>query len=97
MLQLPKEMTVLAQTNLTLVVVKGEGDSPIRAAGALLCHLPFICRHTTQDRAQIWSLGVSQKNCEDVWGYLDAIAVKHGQTTEALFERYKLSKKELQR
>ena len=95
MLGLPKEMPVLAQTNLTLVVVKGHGDSPVRATGALLCHMPFICRHTTRERAQVWSLGVAQKNYEDVFVYLDKIGEKQGLTGEALFNRHKLSKEEL--
>lgn len=68
----------------------------MKAAGTLLCHLPFICRHTTRERAQVWSLAVAQKNCEDIWGYLDTIAQKHGQTSQALFERHKLSKTDLQ-
>lgn len=95
MLSLPREMTVLSQTGLTLVVVKGEGDSPVRAIGALLCHLPFICRHTVRDRAQIWRLGVTQKNYEDVSDYLGRIAEKHGTTVQVLFEQHKLSKAEL--
>ena len=95
MLSLPREMTVLSQTGLTLVVVKGEGHSPVRAIGALLCHLPFICRHTVPDRAQIWRLGVTQKNYEDASDYLDRIAEKQGTTVQVLFEQHKLSKAEL--
>lgn len=95
MLSLPREMTVLSQTGLTLVVIRGEGDSPVRAIGALLCHLPFICRHTVPDRAQIWRLGVAQKNYEDVSVYLDKIADKQGTTVQSLFEQHKLSKAEL--
>jgi hypothetical protein len=45
MLSLAKEMTVLSQTGLTLVVAKGQGHNPIRAVG-LLCHLAHICHHT---------------------------------------------------
>jgi len=95
MLSLPREMTVLSQTGLTLVVVKGEGDNPVRAIGALLCHLPFICRHTVLDRAQIWRLAVTQKNYEEVSDYLSRIAEKHGTTAQVLFEQHKLSKAEL--
>jgi hypothetical protein len=61
-LSLPKEMTVLSQTHLSLVVVKGEGHSPVRATGVLLCHLAHICHHTTREHAQIWRLRVAQKN-----------------------------------
>jgi hypothetical protein len=84
MLALPKEMTVLSQTGLTLVVAKGEGHNPIRAVGALLCHVPFICHHTTHDRAQVWNLRVSQKNYDDVLVYLDKIAKRSGITVANL-------------
>ena len=84
MLSLAKEMTVLSQTALTLVVAKGEGHNPIRAVGALLCHVPFICHHTTRDRAQIWNLRVSQKNYDEAHVYLDKIAKKSGVTVASL-------------
>jgi len=50
MLSLAKEMTVLSQTRLTLVVARGEGHNPIRAVGALLCHIPHICHHTPRTK-----------------------------------------------
>ena len=84
MLSLAKEMTVLSQTALTSVVAKGEGHNPIRAVGALLCHVPFICHHTVRERAQIWNLRVSQKNYDDVHTYLDKIAKKSGITVAGL-------------
>lgn len=80
MLSLAKEMTVLSQTGLSLVVAKGEGHNPIRAVGALLCHLPHICHHTTPEHAQIWTLRVAQKNHEEVRAYLDKIAQKASTT-----------------
>ncbi len=95
MLALPREVTVLAQTRLTLVVIRGDGDSAVRATGALLCHLPFICRHTTPERAQVWRLRTAQKNYDEVTIYLDQIAARHGKTAEALFEEYKLSPAQL--
>lgn len=76
MLSLAKEMTVLSQTRLTLVVAKGEGHNPIRAVGAVLCHLPHICHQTDPDRAQVWNLRVAQKNHDDVHDYLEKIAQK---------------------
>jgi hypothetical protein len=95
MLSLPREMTVLSQTALTLVAVRGEGHNPVRSIGALLCHLPFICFHTVRDRAQIWRLGVAQKNYEEVADYLEKIAARQGSTVQALVEQHKVSKAEL--
>jgi hypothetical protein len=97
MLSLAKEMTVLSQTQLTLVVAKGEGHNPIRAIGVLLCHLSFICAHTTHARAQIWRLSVKQKKAEEPATYLDDIAAKAKTTAKALFEQHKLSARELRR
>ena len=95
MLSLPKEMTVLDQTGLTLVVAKGEGHNPIRAVGTLLCHLSHICRHSTPGTAQIWKLRVAQKNAEPVRDYLDAIAEKTNTTVGKIIADYKLSVAEL--
>jgi hypothetical protein len=85
MLSLPEEMTVLSQTGLTLVVAKGAGNNPIRAVGAVLCHLPYICHQTKPNIAQIWNLRVAQKNHEDVGVYLDKIAEKKNTTAANLF------------
>jgi hypothetical protein len=95
MLSLPKEMTVLDQTGLTLVVAKGEGHNPIRAIGTLLCHLSHICHHTTPGAAQIWKLRVAQKNADPVRGYLEAIAEKTRTTVSKLIADHRLPASEL--
>ena len=93
LLALPKEMTVLSQTNLTLVVAVGEGHNPIRAVGVLLCHLGFICHHTKRDRPQIWRLEVRQRAYDAPVKYLTAIAEKQKTTAQHLFEVHKLPPK----
>jgi hypothetical protein len=97
MLSLPKEMTVLDQTGLTLVVAKGEGHNPVRAVGTLLCHLSHICRHTTPGTAQIWKLRVAQKNAETVRDYLDVIAEKSKTTVSKLIADHRLAASDLRR
>lgn len=97
MLSLPKEMTVLDQTGLTLVVAKGEGHNPVRAVGTLLCHLSHICHHTMRGTAQIWKLRVVQKNAEPVRDYLEAIAARSKTTVHKLLAEHKLSTSELRR
>jgi hypothetical protein len=97
MLSLAKEMTVLSQTALTLVVAKGEGHNPIRAVGALLCHVPFICHHTMRDRAQIWNLRVAQKNYDAVQVYLEKIAAKDGITVSGLVANNRVPATQLRR
>lgn len=90
LLSLPKEMTVLSQTSLTLVVTEGEGHSPIRAVGLLLCHLNHICHQTKDDLAQIWTLRTTQKNHEEPRAFLEKIAGKKKMTTEKLIAENKL-------
>jgi hypothetical protein len=90
LLSLPKEMTVLSQTRLTLVVTVGEGHSPIRAVGLLLCHLNHICHHSKPDRAQVWRLSVRQKDHEDPRKYLEEIAERAGTTADAIFQAHKV-------
>lgn len=96
LLALPKEMTVLSQTRLTLVIAKGERDSPVRSVGLLLAHLGHICHHTQPDRAQVWRLTVAQKNYDDPRMYLEKIAGKSLTTVDDLVRKHKLSAKELQ-
>jgi len=97
MLSLPKEMTVLSQTGLTLVVVKGQGDSPIRAVGALLCHLPHICHHTKAGEAQIWRLTVKQKDPERAHDFLETIAARRKTNVPNLLAEYRVPLKDLKR
>ena len=97
MLSLAKEMTVLSQTRLTLVVVKGEGHNPIRAVGSLLCHVRHICHHTVRDRAQVWNLRVAQKNHDEVGVYLTKIAERDKSSVADLLSRNRLPPGRLRR
>jgi len=90
MLALPKEMTVLNDTGLTLVVVKGQGDSPVRATGLLLCHLQHICHQSNPSTAQIWTLSTQQKSPEPAEKYLSAIAAREGLTVAQLCARHRI-------
>jgi hypothetical protein len=97
MLSLAKEMTVLSQTGLTLVVAKGEGHNPIRAVGILLCHLTHICHQTVPGTAQVWKLRVAQKNGDPARDYLEVIAEKAKTTVDRLVADNKLSTAELRK
>ena len=56
MLSLPRELSVVRQTNFTLVVAQDSGHDPIKATGLLLTHLPWICRETSSAGGQVWRL-----------------------------------------
>lgn len=95
MLSLPREMSVVHQTNLTLVVVERAGDDPIRAAGLLLVHLSHICKNTVRSRGQIWKLNSQNKSPESPWDELNRIAKHSNENAQLLFQRNKLTKKAL--
>ena len=91
MLNLEKEMSVLTQTKLTLVVANGQGHNPIRATGVLLAHIDNICHQTLRTKAQIWNLNVSQKPAYQPWDELTKIAKRKGTTAKALFDACRIS------
>jgi hypothetical protein len=97
LLALPKEMTVLSQTGLTLVSVRSQGHNPIRATGVLLSHIDHICHHTTPHEAQIWVLGVSQKQAESPADRLERIARNEKTTVARIMAAHAISSDELRR
>jgi len=95
MLRLPKEMAVLHQTQLTLVISESAGHDPILATGLLLTHLPHICKETTPDRAQVWRLRANRKPAERPWVYLQAWAKQNKESVRAVYKRERLSAADL--
>jgi hypothetical protein len=88
MLSLPKELAVLRQTKLTLVITEGEGHNPVRATGVLLCHLGHVCKLTRRDRAQVWVLRVTRKDPEPPERFLERIALLHKTTVEDMLKEH---------
>jgi hypothetical protein len=97
MLSLPREMAVIHQTRLTLVVIEDAGHDPIRGAGLVLVHLPTICRKTVRTTGQIWRLSAQDKNHEDPWKELLKIANHLNVSPQDLFQTHRLSNAELER
>jgi hypothetical protein len=54
MTSLPRELAVLLQTKLTLVVAAESGHDPLKATGLVLAHLPQICCCWLRRSAEIW-------------------------------------------
>lgn len=95
MLGLPKELAVLCQTKLTLVVTIAAGHDPIKATGLLLAHLSVVCEQTRPDRPQVWRLATTRKAPDDAWDYMTRAAERHDTTAQALYGRERLSGDEL--
>jgi hypothetical protein len=95
MLKLPRELAVIHQTKLTLVIVEEAGHDPIRAAGLLLIHLPVICRKTVRSTGQIWKLRAQNRNHDDPWEELQKIANHKSMNVQDLYQAHKLSNHDL--
>lgn len=97
MLALPRELCVLMQTRLTLVVADAAGHDPLKATGLVLTYLPWIAYQTRPDEAQLWVLRAANKPHENPWDRLARIAGRRGTTAKALFQAERLSHEELNR
>ena len=96
MLRLPKELAVLRQTQLTMVVFSESGHDPLRATGLLLQHLPSIVARW-EPIAQLWILRSTQKAAEDIDAYVARVADSGGISREQLLKTNQLSPEELKR
>jgi hypothetical protein len=97
MLSLPRELAVMRQTNLTLVVAHEAGHDPIKATGLLFTHLGWICRETIPTRPQIWHLVARNRPGADPLEYFEKIADHTGRTTEEVWKEGRLTARELAR
>jgi hypothetical protein len=97
MLNLPRELAVLCQTKLTLVVAVAAGHDPIKATGLVLAHISNVCRRTRPDRAQVWRLATVARDADDPWEYLDRAARRRDETASEAFARERLSESDLGR
>ncbi len=96
MLALPRELSVLMQTKLTLVVTRESGHDPIKATGLLLAYLPGICQRTEPGSAQVWTLSAVQKAAEDPWRRMGQVAERQGMTASKLYAVNKLTSEQLE-
>jgi hypothetical protein len=94
-LNLPREMAVLRQTNLTLVVAEESGHDPIRATGLLFTHLSWIARQTTRVEGQVWQLRARNRPGINPWTYLERIAEHRNRDVELLWRDVRLTPAEL--
>lgn len=95
MLLLAKEMAVLCQTKLTLVVAEGAGHDPVKATGLVLAHLPGICQRTDPGVPQLWVLRANTPAHERPWERLRRIAERSSRIVGDLYQELKLSDNEL--
>jgi hypothetical protein len=93
---LPKELAVLRQTRLTLVVLERVGHDPILATGLLLIHLGHVARQTVRRVGQLWILRPPGRTSHITpLQQLESIASKSGETAMSLYQKVKLTRLEL--
>jgi hypothetical protein len=95
MLSLPKELAVLCQSRLSLVIAVAAGHDPIKATGLVLAHISGICSQTRPETPQIWRLRTMAKPPEDPWAFITKIAGRQGETPATLYERERLAAHQL--
>jgi len=95
MVLLPRELAVLVQTKLTLVIAEESGHDPLRATGLVLAHLPAIAKRTRPDVAQIWRLRALTPPHRDPWDELARVGRHTNTSARALFAQNKLTDEEL--
>ncbi|HKC25702.1 MAG TPA: hypothetical protein VKF32_13210, partial [Thermoanaerobaculia bacterium] len=78
MLRLPRELSVLLETKLKLVVADEAGHDPLKATGLVFAHLPQICQRLNPDESQVWRLRVTTKNPEKPRELLAKLAIETG-------------------
>lgn len=89
-LSLPKELAVLCQTKLTLVVTESAGHDPLKATGLVLTHLPEICNQTAPDEPQLWVLRSTKRKPTDPWQHLTKAAKREKKRPQQLYREQKL-------
>lgn len=95
MLNQARELAVLRQTTLTLVVAHDAGHDPIKATGLLLAHLDYIAAGTTSDEPQVWRLTANNRPGRDPWEHLEGVARHRHQDVEQLWQEARLTTREL--
>lgn len=95
MLKQARELAVVRQTNMTLVVAHDSGHDPIKATGLLLAHLGYIASRTTPDEAQIWKLTANNRPGSNPWEYLEGVARHRHQDAETMWREARLTNAEL--
>lgn len=98
MIEDPKVLAVLHQTQSTLVSFLETGHDAIRASGLTLLHLPYIAKYTVVTRPQLWTLRPPQKKeAKRAWDQIGELASRHDISAQQLFNTERLTGEELER
>ncbi len=96
MLDLPREMAVLHQTNSTLVVIEAAGHNPLRAFGQLLLHMTSIADQYDPGQPQLFRIPTPRPlHPTKPWDRFGELARRQALSIQQIFDSAKLSQDEL--
>jgi hypothetical protein len=90
MLQQPRELAVLIQTRLPLVVAVASGHNPLKACGLLFAYLAAICNRTAPGKPQVWRLDAAERAGLDPWNDLKRVAEHQNRDANDLWAEFQL-------
>jgi hypothetical protein len=92
----PKEMVVLHQVGLTLVVAKSKGHNPVKATAVLLAHIENVARASKRGQPQIWTLQIGQTPApKRAIDFLGSISKRQSVSIDELVHQHQLPDGEL--
>jgi hypothetical protein len=95
MLNQPRELATVRQTNLTLVITHAAGHDPIKATGLLLAHLDYVCAQTRSDEAQIWDLVARNRPGRNPMEFIERVAQHQHRDVNQVWAEARLTRTEL--
>lgn len=78
MLNQPKEMVVLHQSLLKLIVIDDGGNDPLVATGLLMAYMPQILKRFDESKPQLWIVRPGERKPTNPWDQITAIANHRG-------------------
>lgn len=97
MLNQARELEVVRQTNLTLVITRAAGHDPIKATGLLFAHLDYVIAETTRERPQIWAFGTGNRPGDDPYDLIARIARHQNRGVDEVIQEARLTRAQLRR
>lgn len=95
MLNQARELSVLRQTNGSLVIAHDAGHDPIKATGLLLAHLAYIAGQVRSTEPQIWRLTANNRPGLNPWEFLERVAQRQHRSVDDLWRESRLPRAEL--
>ena len=95
MLNVATELAAIMATRCVFIAMRGMGNNPLRATGALLIELPGLPGRLASEKHRIFDICYTRRHGEDPWKYMEKIASHQGTTASELYASVKVSQAEM--